>query len=258
MSPCEHAHHEFSPYWEAELAADRRERLERHWESCASCRADYDAFVAAIEAVRSLPHLEAPAGFAARVLVQSRERAADRSLAALWSRWLGAAAARPALDWRTGLAAAAAVLAVVVGVGLVNQLRPDSPGSVAVLSPAPEAVESSDESAPRIVVPEAIAPQTSRQLAAAPAERETDVTEREVEAARVAPAADTHTLAMEQLPEGTGGPTESLLDSLFRRDLDVEFALDRIRLRQVAGDSIWTPVPPMPGAPEGRPASLTF
>jgi anti-sigma factor RsiW len=248
MSLCKHAERDFSAYWEADLTADRRRELEEHWESCAACRAAYESFVAAIQAVHALPRLEAPAGFAARVVLESRERAARRGLSGVLGRLLPDSSRPLAWGWRAGLAAAA-VLAVVVGVRVMNRPQAPSPGSLAVRAPVLDTGATPE--APPPALPRAAAPEPASESARRVAPGSSELNQ----ALREAPS---RVAALEALPAGRGAATPSLLDSLLHHEMDVEFALDRIHLRQVRGDSAWTPVLPMPGAPEGKPASLTF
>jgi hypothetical protein len=112
----EHPTSLFAGYVDGAATAAERDEVERHLESCASCRAEIDVARGALEALASLPVLEAPgldpaalrsaaeaaggAGGGDRPPVISiRERRRDR---------------RPAVTAALGLAAAAAIAAVVV------------------------------------------------------------------------------------------------------------------------------------------------
>lgn len=259
MTSCNDAQHDFSAYWEGDLPALRRERLESHWSTCEHCRTEYEGFAAAMQAVRALPRLEAPADMTSRVLARVRATEAARP-AAWWSpgRLFDREAWRADWGWRTTVAAAAAVIAVVAGMGIVQQMRgpaPDAPSgpAVALDVPAEEAPPVSLSEPPA----ETVAPAPDRSLAAATPDTESEappVRQRAVE--EVLPT--TGTLASRGANPAEAGTANSFLDSLLLHGKDVEYALDRIRLRNVPGDSGLTPMPAMPGTPEGKPASLTF
>jgi hypothetical protein len=262
MTPCNDAQHDFSAYWEGDLPALRRERLESHWSTCEHCRTEYETFAAAMQAVQALPHLEAPADLTSRVLARVRAIEAARP-AAWWSpgRLFDWEAWRADWGWRPLVAAAAAVVAVVAGVAIVQQLRgpvlegPSGP-AVAVDLPADEAPSVSlPEPSPETV--ETPTPAAERSLAAAlPVDEASPGSESQHPES--APAGGGSLVADAGKPQPEGGTASSFLDSLLLQGTDVEYALDRIRLRNVPGDSGLTPMPAMPGAPEGKPASLTF
>ncbi len=273
MIRCNDAHDDFSAYWEGELPAARREKLEAHWKACEACRAEYESFAGALRALRALPRLDAPESFASRVLVRVRQIENARAASGWapgrlfdWRAWRADWGFRPA--WA---AAAAAVLVVVVGVAVLNRgelptPRTDSSGQeVALETPPATPSDLSREAAPG---PSPSAPETRGQptepdLAVAQLPEAAPLAKTAGHAApeesRIASRSGeielSQKLATRPLPPAT---SSSILDSLFRQEMDVEFALDRIRLRRVPGDSGLTPMPAMPGAPEGKPASLTF
>ena len=261
MTSCNDAQHEFSAYWEGDLPALRRERLESHWSTCEHCRTEYESFAAAMQAVRALPHLEAPADLTSRVLARVRTIEAARP-AAWWSpgRLFDWEAWRADWGWRPAFAAAAAVVAVVAGVAIVQQLRgplPEGPSGPAVALDLPA------EEAPPVSLPETspetgdVPPPAAERSQAPSIPADEALPRREGAVLQTAPRGSGSLAdAGEALPEG--GTTSSFLDSLLLHGTEVEYALDRIRLRNVPGDSGLTPMPAMPGAPEGKPASLTF
>ena len=69
---CGHARGLFSAYWDDEITQAEREWLESHFASCEGCRSAYESFSRPIEALASLPRVEAEPGFSDRVLARVR------------------------------------------------------------------------------------------------------------------------------------------------------------------------------------------
>lgn len=69
---CRHAHRLFGAYWDDEITQAEREWLESHFAGCESCRTAYEGFSRPLEALAGLPRIEAPPGFAERVLARVR------------------------------------------------------------------------------------------------------------------------------------------------------------------------------------------
>lgn len=266
MTSCHDAQHDFSGYWEGDLPAARRERLETHWSACEPCRGEYESFAAAMQAVRALPRLDAPEDMTARVMARVRTLEAARP-ATWWApgRLFDWAAWRADRSWRPALAAATAVLAVVVGVAVIQQkpwqTSPESPELPAVALDLPAERTAPEPPAetpvPRDGTAKSETPATPPSaVAVSPrvAEESDQMARRETRGQDV--SSESLTGAAEPAP--AGGSTSSFLDSLLLHGVEVEYALDRIRLRKVPGDSGLTPMPAMPGGPEGKPASLTF
>jgi anti-sigma factor RsiW len=242
MIRCSRIESLFSACWEDELSLAEREALEAHFGACPACRSAYDAFVRGLEAVQSLPRLEAGPGFAEAVLARARAAgrapAVRRAVPARVPAWLGGRE----WGWRPALAAAA--LAVVVGAGAYSMwdrtrvpggselakssAAPGAPGRISV-APAPETA----------VVPTA----EPTALVQPPVPRR---------AAAPQPAAG-GALAGRQADDLPVVP-----DSLFDHAYDLEFALDPVHLRRVPGEQKLRPARLVPAAEDGRKASITF
>ena len=258
MISCNDAQHDFSAYWDGDLPASRRERLETHWSTCGHCRGEYEHLAAAMQAVRALPRLAAPEDMTARVL--ARVRAIEAARPAAWwapSRLFDWAAWRADWGWRPALAAATAVLAVVAGVAIVQQRpwlpAPEGPSVAVGLPLAHTAPELPAE--PPAAASELQAASEPRAIADPGSPAESPSAAPRQERAR---DLSTESLAGTTEPAPVSGSTSSFLDSLLLHGVEVEYALDRIQLRNVPGDSGLTPMPAMPAAAEGKPASLTF
>ncbi len=68
----------FGPYWDDELTQAEREWLEGHFAGCAACRAEYEQFARTLEAVGSLPRVDAPPDLAQRALARARRANPER------------------------------------------------------------------------------------------------------------------------------------------------------------------------------------
>jgi predicted anti-sigma-YlaC factor YlaD len=102
---CRQARHLFSSYWDDEVTQAEREGLERHLAVCERCRTSYDELARTVEAVSTLPRIEASPDLEHRVLeAVRRTRPAPDLLPSVQPRWVYAPAA-------------AAVLALAVLVG---------------------------------------------------------------------------------------------------------------------------------------------
>ena len=75
MSMCTRARDLFGAYWDDETTRAEREWLEAHLAGCAACRDEYDALTRTLEAVSSLPRLEASSDLATRALAAARRSA---------------------------------------------------------------------------------------------------------------------------------------------------------------------------------------
>jgi anti-sigma factor RsiW len=69
---CGQARRLFSPYWDDEITQAERESLERHFTACQTCREAYEELARSLEAVGSLPRVEASPDFETRVLARVR------------------------------------------------------------------------------------------------------------------------------------------------------------------------------------------
>jgi anti-sigma factor RsiW len=72
---CQRAEELFSDHHEANLAEPLRSELERHLEECEDCRRLHQALAEVVEALRSDPAVEPPAGLAARAATAALARA---------------------------------------------------------------------------------------------------------------------------------------------------------------------------------------
>lgn len=124
-----HVYEELSAYLDGQLADAEAERVRRHLDACAACRAELEALQATVQLLRSLPEEEPPAGLRPRVLARVRQQAARR---APWRRvaaWAAAAA----------VAAAAVGFALRGGAELPSVAeRVPTPGGAQVGVPAEE------------------------------------------------------------------------------------------------------------------------
>jgi hypothetical protein len=227
--------------------------------TCAACREAYDGFARAMEAVQSLPRLEAEPGFTEAVLARLRrgERrvaGAERARRAPWP--LGA------WDWGLRPALAAAALAVVVGVGAyVTWDAHRAPGTSvarsaagltsrtapeAKIAPAPSAPGGVASSSGLVVMGNAAQVPSARSPLRAGASRSLAST------ARRAPAMAVGTIARRGAGDG------SVPDTLFDHSYDLEFAVDHVDLRHAPGDQNLRPARPIAPSEVGRKASITF
>jgi hypothetical protein len=142
--PDEHPYEELSAYVEGSASDDERRRVDEHLEVCDFCRADLEFAARARAALASLPDLEAP-GLAEGALEWVRRGTGDErpaevpdsvvtdgeaAVVPLSQRWSPSGRRRtavgrrgrvqtwPRLAWGAGIAAAAAIAAVVVFAGL--------------------------------------------------------------------------------------------------------------------------------------------
>jgi predicted anti-sigma-YlaC factor YlaD len=83
----------FDAYWDDETTQAERERIEAHFAECPRCREAYEAHARTLEAVASLPRLEAAPDLVERVMAGARRAAPvpDRLPAAMPA-WVPAAA----------------------------------------------------------------------------------------------------------------------------------------------------------------------
>ncbi len=127
---CRHAHRLFGAYWDDEITQAEREWLEGHFTACSSCRAEYESYARALEALATMPRVEPQPNFAERVLQRARRAstAPDRlDPVAVPRRWVP-------------LAAAAGVLVVAAAATAPWFLAPRGPAPIASrTTPAPTA-----------------------------------------------------------------------------------------------------------------------
>ena len=71
---CHDAIERFSDYLDGSLGDEERTGLSVHLEGCASCRREWDFFQRAVSLVGSVGEVEAPPGFAAKVLEKAQRR----------------------------------------------------------------------------------------------------------------------------------------------------------------------------------------
>jgi len=77
-STAPHVEDDFSSYYEGSLDAARAEAVKVHLESCAQCRADYDEFREALDAISGLHPIPAPPDFPEQVAGTIRRRSGGR------------------------------------------------------------------------------------------------------------------------------------------------------------------------------------
>ncbi len=89
----------FDAYWDDETTQVERELIEAHFIACPDCRARYEAHARTLEAIGSLPRLEAAPDLVERVVASARraERAPDRLPVVPTPVWLPAATAAAVL-----------------------------------------------------------------------------------------------------------------------------------------------------------------
>ncbi len=78
MEPNDHVIDQFSALFDHQLSNETKGEVEGHIASCASCRAEWDAFAKSIRATRLLPLAEAPPDFSAGVVARIRQRSHGR------------------------------------------------------------------------------------------------------------------------------------------------------------------------------------
>lgn len=85
----------FDAYWDDETTKAERELIEAHFAACPTCRAEYEAYARTLEAVASLPRLEASSDLLERVTAGARRAvpAPDRLPVPARPTWVPAAAA---------------------------------------------------------------------------------------------------------------------------------------------------------------------
>jgi len=69
---CRQAKRLFGAYWDDETTQAEREWLEAHFNACASCRTEYEAYARSLEMMATLPRLEAAPDLAERALARAR------------------------------------------------------------------------------------------------------------------------------------------------------------------------------------------
>ena len=244
MIRCSRIESLFSACWEDELSLAEREALEAHFGACPACRAAYDAFARGLEAVQSLPRLEAAPGFAEAVL--ARARAAERAPAVRRASPARAPAWIGGWEWGWRPALAAAALAVVVGIAAYSVWdRAAVPGSPGVAK-SPAGIAAGTGGAPSLP---AAPPPTAGTVAQRP---ETPPQRAPQRRPTPLPAAG-GALASRQADQLPVVP-----DSLFDHAYDLEFALDPVHLRRVPGEQKLRPARLVPATEDGRKASITF
>jgi anti-sigma factor RsiW len=132
---CDRARHLFGACWDDELTQAERDRLEGHFASCPSCRAEYDEFSRALELTAGLPRIEASADFVDQVLARSRRATTAPDV-------IGEAAPR----WQPVALGVAGALLVVAAVFAGSNLQWKAPAS----SQAPQIVRVEGPQEPRL------------------------------------------------------------------------------------------------------------
>ena len=259
---CQRAEALFSALWEDELPIPEKNSLNQHFESCVTCKREYEEFVHTLDMVHTLPRLEAPPEFAESVLDRVRAGVPVKAdpwwQRVIWSvnDWSDSLILRPAY------AAAAAVLVVAVAsfavIYYVNQQEP-VPGEEMARSEAERPVEvPDDESSAGLPEQKEEAPAAdeggpAKDMAArddaaeppAPFERRTPIG---LPTADLKGAKQVAT-ANEEYPP--------VPDSLFNHEYDFEFGLDRYYFERLPDGSGAGQAYPLPDT-KGRPASVTF
>ncbi len=86
---CGGARRLFGAYWDDEITLAERDWLESHFNSCATCRGEYEQFARSIELVGSLPRVEVRPELAERALARARRSTSVADRLPLWSpRWI--------------------------------------------------------------------------------------------------------------------------------------------------------------------------
>jgi anti-sigma-K factor RskA len=113
------------PYLLGELTEEEERELERHLEECSGCRDELDRVQRTHDLLRQLATYEPPTELEDRVLGRAR----------------GEIPARSRAGWRIWVSAAALVVVVVLGIGILRAILGDSPNAVPLTSTAlaPEA-----------------------------------------------------------------------------------------------------------------------
>ncbi len=99
MRSCGRARDLFGAYWDDEVTQAEREWLEAHFQTCAACRGEYEQFARTLEAVGTLPRVEAAPDLAPRALEAARRagRAPDVIFVRETPRWVPVTAAAAAV-----------------------------------------------------------------------------------------------------------------------------------------------------------------
>lgn len=109
------------PYLLHQLTAEEEHRLERHLEECSRCRDELDRLRQTHALLRELVISEPPAELKARTMAQAT----------------GRSTVRPGVRWKLWVPAAAALLlAAILGVGLLQRIIGDSPAEVPLTATA--------------------------------------------------------------------------------------------------------------------------
>jgi len=95
---CHEARRLFGACWDDETTQAERDWLDAHFAACAGCRRDYEEFARAVEAVSTLPRLEAAPDLLERTLARTRRAApAHDALPQRRRVWVSATAAAAVL-----------------------------------------------------------------------------------------------------------------------------------------------------------------
>jgi anti-sigma factor RsiW len=201
---CYRIREKFSDLLEDRLSDTERERTLEHLSGCTECAGDYQLFRKSSALVAQLEPIPVPEDFTQRVLARVRQQGAASDVAWIPSTRRAAGQAARGWQWGAGLAAAAAVAALVVGLWMLMMLPRTDSASVPIAGKA---------APPSAAVP-------SSNLAATPA---------------TGPAAGPREAVSPAQPAvrrgvRAGGPAlarRGPVDSLYDQPLDEAFPLDR-------------------------------
>jgi anti-sigma factor RsiW len=144
---CTGIHRLFDAYWDDEITQAERETVERHLAACPRCRERYESLAHTLEAMASLPRVEAAPDLVDRVTARARQaaRAADVLPASPLPAWVPAAAVAAVL-----VVAALAILPRLGGQSdrFAHLQVPAQPALVAAVQPSPGAPKSAGTTAP--------------------------------------------------------------------------------------------------------------
>ncbi|MBI5837772.1 MAG: zf-HC2 domain-containing protein [Candidatus Eisenbacteria bacterium] len=155
---CYRVREKFSDLLEERLPGAERDRVLAHLARCAECAGDYQLFRKSHDLVTGLEPIAVPEDFTARVLARVREQGAQDDPTWIPSILHAPGRAARSLRWGSGLAAAAAVAALVVGVWMLMTHPRTNSASVPIAgnaAPPPSAV-----AAPRLANSPAALPAT--------------------------------------------------------------------------------------------------
>lgn len=98
MTSCDHSQKQIVDYFAGELPAAEREKIERHLESCETCRADYESYALIWQKVQAMPNEQPSHDLTVKfhAMLDAYQQGVDESRSQFrFSDWLRGAFARP-------------------------------------------------------------------------------------------------------------------------------------------------------------------